>query len=186
MSEEQRDELSRTREDEAAVDESAEDVQAKLEEALREATQFRELWQRERADSVNYRRRMEEESAKQQERANESLVLRLLPVLDDYERALQYVPDVEEFRPWTAGVELVYRNFKGVLESFGVTPIQALGMGFDPMEHESVSYEFSDDFAEGMVMSVVREGYKLNGRVLRPAQVTVSRRKEKEGESPSA
>ena len=79
---------------------------------------------------------------------------------------------------------MVFRNFKGALESFGVTPIQALGMGFDPMEHESVSYEFSDDFAEGMVMSVVREGYKLNGRVLRPAQVIVSRRNEKEGESP--
>ena len=95
MSEEQRDELSRTREDEAAPDERGEDVQAQLEEAIREATQFREMWQRERADSVNYRRRMEEESAKQQERANESLVLRLLPVLDDYERALQYAPDVE-------------------------------------------------------------------------------------------
>ena len=67
-------------------------------------------------------------------------MLRLLPVMDDYERALQYVPDVEEFKPWTAGVEMVYRNFKGVLESIGVTQIQALGMGFDPTEHESVSY----------------------------------------------
>ncbi len=184
MSEEERDELSQTREGEGVGDVSNEDLRAQLEEAQREATQFHALMQRVQADFVNYKRRMEEERTALQERANESLVLRLLPVLDDYERALQYVPDVEEFRPWAAGVELVYRNFKGVLESFGVTPIQALGMGFDPMEHESVSYEFSDDFAEGMVMSVVREGYKLHGRVLRPAQVTVSRRKE--GESPSA
>ncbi len=184
MSEEERDELSRTREGEGVGGVSDEDLRAQLDEAQREATQFHALMQRVQADFVNYKRRMEEERTALQERANESLVLRLLPVLDDYERALQYVPDVEEFRPWAAGVELVYRNFKGVLESFGVTPIQALGMGFDPMEHESVSYEFSDDFAEGMVMSVVREGYKLHGRVLRPAQVTVSRRKE--GESPSA
>ena len=184
MSEEERDELSRTSEDEAVGDASEADLRAQLEEAQREAGQFHALAQRIQADFVNYKRRMEEESAKQQERANESLVLRLLPILDDYERALQYVPDVEELRPWAAGVELVYRNFKGVLESAGVTTIQALGMGFDPMEHESVSYELSDDHAEGTVMSVVREGYKLHGRVLRPAQVTVSRRKE--GESPSA
>ena len=186
MSEEERDELSQTRGDAGVGDGSDSDLRAQLEEAQREATQFHALMQRVQADFVNYKRRMEEERAALQERANESLVLRLLPVLDDYERALQYVPDVEEFRPWAAGVELVYRNFKGALESFGVSPIQALGMGFDPMEHESVSYEFSDDFAEGVVMSVVREGYKLHGRVLRPAQVTVSRRKENEGESPSA
>ena len=179
MSEEERDELSSTREDEGVGD--AEDLdllRAQLEEAQREATQFHALLQRVQADSVNYKRRMEEERTELQQRANESLVLRLLPVLDDYQRALQYVPDVEEFKPWTAGVELVYRNFKGALESFGVTQIQALGMGFDPMEHESVSYEVNEELEEGMVISVVREGYKLHGRVLRPAQVIVSRRKE--------
>jgi molecular chaperone GrpE len=58
-------------------------------------------------------------------------------------------------------------------------------MSFDPMEHESVSYQLSDDYEDGMVMSVVREGYKLYGRVLRPAQVTVSRRNNKAGESPN-
>ena len=178
MSEENRDELSSTREDEAAEVEDMDLLRAQLEEAQREATQFHALLQRVQADSVNYKRRMEEERAELQQRANESLVLRLLPVLDDYQRALQYVPDVEEFKPWTAGMELVYRNFKGVLESIGVTQIQALGMGFDPMEHESVSYEETEEHDEGMVMSVVREGYKLHGRVLRPAQVTVSRRKE--------
>jgi molecular chaperone GrpE len=185
MSEEEKDELSRTREGEAVGDASDSDLRAQLEEAQREATQFHALMQRVQADFVNYRRRMEEERTALQERANESLVLRLLPVLDDYERALQFVPAVEEFRPWTAGVELVYRNFRGILESFGVTQIQALGMSFDPMEHESVSYQLSDDHEDGMVMSVVREGYKLYGRVLRPAQVTVSRRNNKAGESPN-
>ena len=184
MNEEERDELSQTSEDEANEEGSDLDLRAQLEEAQREVAQFRSMLQRERADSVNLKRRMEEDMTKLQQSANESLALRLLPVLDDYERALQYVPDVEEFRPWAAGVELVYRNFKGVLESFGVTQIQALGMAFDPLEHESVSYELSSEYEEGMVMSVVREGYKLHGRVLRPAQVIVSRRQE--GESPSA
>lgn len=179
MSEEERDELSSTREDSEVGDEEDMDLlRAQLEEARREATQFHALLQRVQADSVNFKRRMEEERTELQQRANESLVLRLLPVVDDYERALQYVPDVEEFRPWAAGMELVYRNFRGVLESIGVTPIQALGMGFDPTEHESVSFEVTEEHDEGMVVAVVREGYKLNGRVLRPAQVTVSRRKE--------
>ncbi len=179
MSEEERDELSSTREDSDVGDvEDIDLLRAQLEEARREATQFHALLQRVQADSVNFKRRMEEERTELQQRANESLVLRLLPVVDDYERALQYVPDVEEFRPWAAGMELVYRNFRGVLESIGVTPIQALGMGFDPTEHESVSFEVTEEHDEGMVVAVVREGYKLNGRVLRPAQVTVSRKKE--------
>ena len=75
---------------------------------------------------------------------------------------------------------MVYRNLKGVLESFGVTQIEALDKTFDPLEHESVFYEVSEDYEEGKVMSIVREGYKLHGRVLRPAQVTVSKRKEEE------
>ena len=163
--------------------ETAPDVelqQAQLEEAQREVDQFRNLLQRVQADSVNYKRRVEEEREELQKRANANLVIRLLPVLDDFERALQHIPKDDDLTPWLAGVELVYRNLKGVLESFGVTQIEALDKTFDPLEHESVFYEVSEDYEEGKVMSIVREGYKLHGRVLRPAQVTVSKRKEEE------
>ena len=155
---------------------------AQLEEAQREVDQFRNLLQRVQADSVNYKRRVEEEREELQKRANANLVIRLLPVLEDFERALQHVPNDDGLRPWLAGVELVYRNLRGVLESFGVTQIEALDKAFDPMEHESISYEITEDQEEGRVMSVIREGYKLHGRVLRPAQVTVSKKKE-EGSS---
>ncbi|MCH7838707.1 MAG: nucleotide exchange factor GrpE [Planctomycetes bacterium] len=163
--------------------ETAPDVelqQAQLEEAQREVDQFRNLLQRVQADSVNYKRRVEEEREELQKRANANLVIRLLPVLDDFERALQHIPTDDALSPWLAGVELVYHNLKGVLESFGVTQIEALDKTFDPLEHESVFYEVSEDHEEGKVMSIVREGYKLHGRVLRPAQVTVSKRKEEE------
>ncbi|MDA0988474.1 MAG: nucleotide exchange factor GrpE [Chloroflexi bacterium] len=174
-------------EGEAAPEETneAELRQAQFEEAQREVEQFRNLLQRVQADSLNYKRRVEEEREELQKRANANLVIRLLPVLDDFERALQHIPQDDALSPWLAGVELVYRNLEGVLESFGVTHIEALDKTFDPLEHESVFYEVSKNNEEDKVMSVVREGYKLNGRVLRPAQVTVSKRKEEES-SPDA
>ena len=181
MSTEEDKELSKT--DGETAPKGATDIElrlAQLEEAQREVDQFRNLLQRVQADSVNYKRRMEEEKEEVQKRSNANLVIRLLPVLDEFERTLQHVPRDDAFSPWLAGVELVYRNLKAVLESFGVTNIEALDKTFDPLEHESVFYEVSEDHDEGKVMSVVREGYKLHGRVLRPAQVTVSKKKEEE------
>ena len=181
MSAEEEIEESKT-EGEAAPEETA-DAElrlAQLEESQREVDQFRNLLQRVQADSVNYKRRVEEEREELQKRANANLVIRLLPVLDDFERALQHIPIDDALSPWLAGVELVYRNLRGILESFGVTQIEALDKTFDPMEHESVSYEITEDYEGGRVMSVVRVGYKLHGRVRSPAQVTVSKKKEEE------
>lgn len=163
----------------------AELLRAQLEEAQREMAQFRNLLQRVQADSINYKRRVEEEREELQKRANANLVTRLLPVLDDFQRALQHIPKDDALSPWLAGAELAYRNLRGVLDSFGVTQIEALGKTFSPLEHESVFYEVSNDHEEGQVMSVIREGYKLHGRVLRPAQVTVSKRKEEKQEEES-
>ena len=177
MSTEKEKELGKTEEETAP---EVELQQAQLEEAQREVDQFRNLLQRVQADSVNYKRRVEEEREELQKRANANLVIRLLPVLDDFERALQHIPRDDTLSTWLAGVELVYRNLKGVLESFGVTQIEALDKTFDPLEHESVFYEVSEDHEDGKVMSIVREGYKLHGWVLRPAQVTVSKRKGEE------
>jgi molecular chaperone GrpE len=153
---------------------------AELDEARREVDQFRNLLQRVQADSVNYKRRMEEERDELQKRANANLVIRLLPVLDDFERSIQHIPAEDALSPWLAGMELVYRNLKGVMESFGVTQIEALDKTFNPLEHESVFYEVSESHEDGKVLSIVREGYKLHGWVLRPVQVTVSKRKEEE------
>lgn len=154
-----------------------------MEEAKRELDQFRNLLLRVQADSVNYKRRVEDEREELQKRANANLVLRLLPVLDDFERALQYTTSDGTFQPLMDGVELVYRNLVGVLETFGVTPIEAKDKDFNPMEHESVSYTLTEDQQDGKVMSIVRVGYKLHGRVLRPTQVIVSKKKDDDGSS---
>jgi len=169
-------------EGEAAPDETSEAglMLAQLEEAQREVDQFRNLLQRVQAESVNYKRRMEGDRDEIQKRANTNLVIRLLPVLDDFERALQHIPHDDALSPWLAGVEMVYRNLRGVMDSFGVTQIEALDKTFDPMEHESISYEITEDHEEGKVMSIVRQGYKLHGKVLRPVQVTVSKKNQEE------
>lgn len=151
---------------------------AQLEEAQREVEQFRNLLQRVQADSVNYKRRTEEQKEELQNRANANLIIRLLPALDDFERALYHIPEGNAIGYWIDGIELVHRNLKSVLESFGVTQIEAINRIFDPLEHESIHYEISEDYDEGTVISVMREGYKLHGWVLRPAQVTVAKRKE--------
>ena len=177
MSTEEEKELGKAEEETAS---NADLQQAHLEEAQRELAQFRNLLQRVQADSVNYKRRVEEEREELQKRANANLVIRLLPALDNFDRALKHIPRDDALSPWLAGVELVYRDLKGVLESFGVTQIEALDKTFNPSEHESVFYEMSEDREEGKVMSVVREGYKLHGWVLRPAQVSVSKREEGE------
>ena len=169
-------------EGEAAPNETSEAglMLAQLEEAQREVDQFRNLLQRVQAESVNYKRRMEGDRDEIQKRANANLVIRLLPVLDDFERALQHISHDDALSPWLAGVEMVHRNLRGVMDSFGVTQIEALDKTFDPMEHESISYEITEDHQEGKVMSIVREGYKLHGKVLRPVQVTVSKKNQEE------
>ena len=104
------------------------------------------------------------------ERANEGLIQQLLPVLDSFELALDNMDADEKVRK---GVELVYAEFLGALEKAGVERIDALGKPFDPNEHEAVAQE--DGPGEPVVCDVLRAGYRLKGRVLRPATVRVTR-----------
>lgn len=169
------------------------EFQQRLEEALREKEQFRAMAQRAQADLINYRRRAEEEQEEARRRATAQMILKVLGVADGLERALAEVPDDVVTPGWLKGLRLVQRKMESLLESEGVTRIEALGRPFAPSEHEAVLYEISPDGAEeGMVVRVIREGYKLKGKaisdstVLRPAQVAVSKAPEREVQSESA
>ena len=152
-------------------------LRAELEEADRERRQFRSLAQRVQADFVNYRRRVEEEQQELQRGAAAQLILKLLPVLDDLERALAQLPEAKASSEdrWLEGVRLVVRKFHAVMEEAGVQRIEAADRAFDPWEHEAVAYQETREHPEGYILGLVREGYKLNGRVLRAAQVMVAR-----------
>jgi molecular chaperone GrpE len=130
-------------------------------------------WQRAAADFSNYRRRMDEERAATGQFANAILLARLLSVLDDFDRALDHVPP-DTHEAWVEGIRLVERKLRGLLESEGVTPIEAVGMPFDPNQHEAVVHEDTTEYPDNTVIDEVQRGYLLHERVLRPALVRVA------------
>jgi molecular chaperone GrpE len=131
------------------------------------ATEMEDRWKRAVAEFINYKRRAEQELAEALRGANAVLIVDLLPVLDDLELALASVPPEEAGSKWVEGVRLVERKFRQTLERYGVQAIDTVGRPFDPNQHEAVS-------GRGPIVArVYRRGYRLNGRVLRPAQVEV-------------
>jgi len=152
------------------------ELREQLEEQRQEASRFKEMLQREQADHINYRRRVDQQREEIHQRANADLLGVLLPIFDDFAMALAHVPESEDYRSWIEGIWIIHRNFNNMLESFGITQILPEGVQFDPTEHEAVLYEDKADYDDNVIVSVLRNGYKLHGRILRPAQVTVSRR----------
>jgi len=132
-------------------------------------------WQRAQADFINYKRRSEQEKAEVAQFANSVLVLSLLPILDDFERAFISIPPRLEKMSWVDGIKLIERKLWASLEAQGLSPIKALGEPFDPNLHEAVR---QDRGKEGIVIEEVQKGYKLNDRVIRPTMVVVGNGEE--------
>ena len=144
-----------------------------MEDMERERDQFRALAQRAQADLVNYRRRVGEERQELQRNANSSLILKFMGVVDDFERAIAMLP--VDAAGWQEGLMLVKRNLDNLLESEGVSKIEAAGKPFDPWEHEAVHYLETPDADDGTIIEVFRDGYRLHDRVLRASQVIVAK-----------
>ncbi|MSQ26997.1 MAG: nucleotide exchange factor GrpE [Dehalococcoidia bacterium] len=143
---------------------------SRLEEEKARAESHYASWQRSAADFVNYRRRAEQERSESIRFGNASLILHLLPVIDDLERALQNLPKELLGLTWVDGIHLIHRKLAAVLEAQGTRPIEAVGHAFDPNLHEAVLREPGD---EGKVLSELQRGYTLHGRVIRPSLVKV-------------
>ena len=151
-----------------------------LEEALREKDQFRTMAQRAQADLANYKRRAAEEMVEVRSAANSRLLLNLLSIVDDLNRAVSLIPDDAVAPGWLEGVQLVQRNIDHILEAEGVSRIDAVGKPFEPWELEAVQYEETPDAEDGRVISVLRDGYKHHDKVLRAAQVIVAKKPEQQ------
>ncbi len=159
-------------------DESS-DIQSRLEEAEREREQSKAMALRYAADLENYKRRAAADLTDMRERANTRLLLKLVDAADDFDRALSYVPEDAADAGWLDGLTLVRRNIGNLLDTEGVSKIEAdTGMAFDPTEHEAVFSQPTSEIEEGAVFGIVRNGYKLHGKVLRAAQVIVARAPE--------
>ena len=143
--------------------------------AEQEAGEMRASWQRTAADFANYKRRTEQEREATLGLANEFLLRKLLVVTDDFERALAAMPRELQQLGWVQGIWAIDRKLKALLESEGLTPIEAQGKPFDPHEHEAVVHEETDKAPDGTVTNELQRGYRLRERVLRPAMVAVAK-----------
>jgi len=156
-------------------EEEADKLFADIDLLQRERDDLLDTTQRLQADFENYRKRVLREQTALVERATEGLVEQLLPVLDSFELALANFESHADTEQVRKGIELVYAELFGVLERAGLQHIDALGEPFDPNEHEAVMQDDGDGEGEPRVGGVLRAGWKLKGRVLRPAMVKVVR-----------
>lgn len=174
----------RTRADEriAELDTSPAKLMADLDElreqllrAEKEAEENRLGWQRTAADFANFRRRTEQDRQQTLGLANEALLVKVLNVADDFDRAIANIPPELEGNGWVDGVVAIDRKLRALLESEGLTPIEAQGAPFDPHQHEAVVQQETSDVTEGTVTAELQRGYRLRDRVLRPALVAVAK-----------
>jgi len=150
-------------------------IQSDLENIQAQADEYLDGWQRARAEFANYKRRIEREQAEARDRIAGNTLVRFLGVMDDLERALKDRPSDGEAASWSEGIELIYRKLSALVIAEGVEEILAEGTSFDPVLHEALSHEESDDHAEGQVIEVVQRGFRMGDRVLRPALVRVAK-----------
>jgi molecular chaperone GrpE len=163
-----RDENTVAADDDAPV--SVEVLKLLLDDERAKSQSLYQSWQRSAADFQNYKRRIEEERQETARFASAALVINLLPLIDDLDRALSNVDTHLAGLTWVDGIRLIYRKFQALLEMTGVEEIDADSQTFDPAQHEAVSQGPGE---ENKVIAVVQKGYKLGDRVIRPAMVIV-------------
>lgn len=165
----------RVKHTEMNLEEQVKELQNQLDSQATKAGEYFEGWQRERADFVNYKKRIERDQTQSYQNAVGMIVKKYLPVVDDLDRALKARPTSEEGSKWAEGIELIYRKLQQILESDGVKEIPAEGEMFDPSIHEALTNEESPAHECGQIIEVVQKGYLIGDRVIRPALVRVAR-----------
>ena len=148
---------------------------ALLQEAQAKANEYLDGWQRARAEFANYKKRVDREQAQVYQTTAGNIIKRYMEILDDLERALKNRPTDDDGAAWAEGIDLIYRKLQSLLEAEGVKPMEAEGQFFDPNQHEAISHEAAPELESGQIIEVVKQGYMLGDRVLRPAWVRVAK-----------
>lgn len=154
-------------------DETSLGLEEQLVAAQAEAARNLDGWQRTQAEFANARKRFEKQRAEIYTAAAADMAAKLLPIVDDFERALESAPARDHNDAWLDGILLVHRKVMAILEETGVQPIPAVGEAFDPAVHEALMQEPSD-LDSGTVVREMRRGYRLGDRVIRPSLVVVA------------
>ncbi len=148
-------------------------MQSRVQQLEQEASSFRDQYLRTAADLKNFKRRTEEERGTLIRNATAGLIMKILPILDDFDLAMQHVPAEVVGTAWFNGLQGVQRKLQTVLEGEGVKPIEALGQTFDPNFHDAVMHEDAGPEQAGKVTADLRKGYTLHDKVIRPSMVKV-------------
>lgn len=151
---------------------------AQIEDLTARAAKAEEHWDRyvrAVAELDNYRKRVARERTELIQQANERLIRELLPVLDHFEAALATGGNANQLEAFKTGVAMIFNQLRQVLAAAGVQEIDAIGQPFDPALHEAVAHQETRDIPDGHVLQQTRKGYRLNGRLLRPASVVVAK-----------
>jgi molecular chaperone GrpE len=151
------------------------ELKARLQESQAKANEYLDGWQRARAEFANYKKRVDREQAQVYQITAGNIIKRYMEILDDLERALKNRPMDGDGAAWAEGIDLIYRKLQALLEAEGVKPMKADGQFFDPNLHEAISHEAVPELESGQIIEVVKQGYMLGDRVLRPAWVRVAK-----------
>jgi molecular chaperone GrpE len=149
-------------------------LEQQLQEAQEQAAEYLDGWQRARAELDNYRKRIERERAQREAAILAGLIDGQLDILDDFDRAMENLPEDIAEHEWTNGIKLIYQKSLAQLQELGLEEIETEGVAFDPNLHEAVTHEESDTHDSGTIIGVLRKGYTLHGRVIRAALVRVA------------
>jgi molecular chaperone GrpE len=151
------------------------ELREQLSKAESEAEENRAGWQRTAADFSNFRRRTEQDRQASLGLASEALLIKVLNLADDFDRAIGQIPAELEANSWVDGIVAIDRKLRALLDSEGLTPIEAQGASFDPHLHEAVVQQETTAVPEGTITAELKRGYRLRDRVLRPALVAVAK-----------
>src|SRR5215207_7224778 len=169
----------------AALTAQLAEVTTARDEAVAKADEYLTALQRERAEFTNFRRRTAEERERDAGLAGEDLIRKVLNLADDFDRAIANAPGSLEGDPWFEGIAAIDRKLRLLLESEGVTALDAApGTAFDPREHEAVVSVPGTGREEGEIVDEIRRGYRLRDRVIRPALVAVATAAETDAAGP--
>lgn len=152
------------------------DLNEQLKQARAEAAEYLDGWQRSKADFANFKRRMELERLEMFNSVSGDILTRVLPAVDDFDRAVMTLPEELKDNGWVSGVLLIQRKLSSLLDQSGAKQIPvSAGDEFDPTIHEAITHEESETIMSGHVIAEVQRGYKMGDRVLRPALVRVAK-----------
>lgn len=158
----------------AAAEAISDNVSDELAEARAQAQQNMDGWQRTLAEFQNYKRRTEREMSERYQNGVLDVIVNLLPVVDDFERAMSNLPEDTKDQPWLNGVSLIQRKLQKLLDDYNIAAIDPVGEVFDPNQHQAIGTDDDSGAESGTVTATLQKGYKSGERVLRPALVKIA------------